>query len=166
MSKVLVTGTAGFIGYHLVNRLVREGHTVTGLDNINDYYDIRLKYDRLSEAGIVKDDIINALSKIIPKTPEGDSSAPHRIYNLGNNSPVQLTEFIRVIEKELKMKAQKIFLPMQPGDVQATWADVSSLNKLIDYYPETPIDIGIKNFVSWYRRYHSAKNHIKESSYL
>lgn len=349
MSKILVTGTAGFIGYHLVNRLIREGHTVTGLDNINDYYDVRLKYDRLADSGIVKDDIIynkevisnkypgysfikldledyeaveelfagsdfeyvinlaaqagvrysirnprayigsniagfanileacrkqsvrhlvyassssvyglnekmpfspddctdhpvslyaaskksnelmahtyshlyglhatgirlftaygpwgrpdmalyiftraisegkeiminnkgdmlrdftyiddiiNALIKVIPKAPEDGSSAPHRIYNLGNNSPVQLMEFIRIIEKELKMKAQKIFLPMQPGDVKATWADISSLNEIIDYYPETPIDEGVRNFVRWYKSYHSVKTHIGESSYL
>lgn len=349
MSRILVTGSAGFIGYHLVNRLIREGHSVTGLDNINDYYDIRLKYDRLAEAGIVKDnisynraltsnkypgytfikldledyeavemlfsssgfdyvinlaaqagvrysirnprayissniagfanileacrkqsvrhlvyassssvyglnekmpfstddctdhpvslyaaskktnelmahsyshlyglpatgirlftaygpwgrpdmalyiftraisegneiminnsgdmrrdftyidDIVNALSKVISKIPEDDSYAPHRIYNLGNNSPVQLMEFIRVLEQELKIKAKKKFLPMQPGDVQATWADISSLTELINYKPETPLELGVRNFVSWYKSYQTARIHVKESRHL
>ena len=349
MNRILVTGTAGFIGYHLVNLLISEGHTVTGLDNINDYYDIRLKYNRLAEAGIPKnkisynkpiasikhsdyrfvridlndhdaldklfissgfdyvinlaaqagvryslenpqayinsnivgfanileasrkhnikhlvyassssiyglnekmpysvednvdhpvslyaaskkanelmahsyshlyglpttglrfftvygpwgrpdmalyiftkaitegreilinndgdmkrdftyiDDIINALVLVIHKIPEGNpdwsakvpnpssSPAPYRIYNIGNNSPVSLLDFIETIENELGKKAKRKYVPMQPGDVHSTWADVSSLFQLINYVPVTPLDKGVRNFVEWFKNYH------------
>jgi len=349
MSKILITGTAGFIGFHLAKKLVDEGHEVTGLDSINDYYDVRLKYARLSETGIDKeklsdnkiigstkhpnyrfikldisdresldtlfeksgfdhvvnlaaqagvrysienpmayinsnilgfanileacrhnsvkhlvyassssvyglnekmpfstgdnvdhpislyaaskksnelmahtyshlyglpttglrfftvygpwgrpdmalyiftkaitegrkiqinnngdmqrdftyiDDIVNSLSRIIRNIPDGDpgwsgknpdpSSSPsaYRVYNIGNNSPVNLMDFVSAIEKELGREAEKEFLPMQAGDVKATWADVSSLIKTIDYKPGTPVSEGIKNFIAWYKEYH------------
>lgn len=348
MSKILITGTAGFIGFHLVNKLLAEGHTVTGLDNINDYYDVKLKYDRLAETGIHKEeigynkltqsskysgysftkldledsealsalfrssgfdyvvnlaaqagvrysienpavyinsniagfanileacrhnkvkhlvyassssvyglnekmpfsaddnvdhpislyaaskksnelmahtyshlfdlpttglrfftvygpwgrpdmalyiftkaitegrkiqinnngdmkrdftyvsDIVNSLSRLIPAVPAGNpewtgkepqpSSSParYRIYNIGNNAPVHLMDFVHAIEKELGMEASKEFLPMQPGDVPATWADVSSLNETINYKPSTSVREGIRNFVKWYKEY-------------
>ncbi|MDT8400332.1 MAG: NAD-dependent epimerase [Bacteroidales bacterium] len=348
MSKILITGAAGFIGFHLVNKLVAEGHTVTGLDNINDYYDVNLKYDRLAETGIKKEeteygrltpsskyqpysfikldledrealdrlfleagfdyvvnlaaqagvrysienpmayinsnivgfasileacrhnkirhlvyassssvyglnekmpfsaddnvdhpislyaaskksnelmahtyshlfdlpttglrfftvygpwgrpdmalyiftkaisegrkiqinnkgdmkrdftyvsDIVNSLSRIIHSIPEGypgwsgknpqpsSSPARYRIYNIGNNSPVQLMDFVNAIEKELGIEAKKEFLPMQPGDVPATWADVSSLIETIKYKPATPVKEGIRSFIKWYKEY-------------
>ncbi len=352
MSRILVTGAAGFIGFHLVNKLVSEGHDVTGLDNINDYYDINLKFARLRETGIDKheieyntpvfshnnpgyrfikldledknnidslfrslpfdyvvnlaaqagvrysienpmsyinsnivgfanileacrhnkikhlvyassssvyglnekmpfstsdnvdhpislyaaskksnelmahtyshlfnlpttglrfftvygpwgrpdmalylfteaitegreiqinnmgdmqrdftyiDDIINSLTRIINEVPEGNSDwsgmhpdpssspAPYRIYNIGNNSPVKLMDFVEAIEKELGIKAKKEFRPMQAGDVQATWADVNSLIETINYKPGTAVSTGIKNFVSWYKEYKGIK---------
>ena len=352
MSRILITGTAGFIGFHLVNKLISEGHKVTGLDNINDYYDVSLKYGRLAETGIRKedikynriinslkypdygfikldledkeslnnlfrssgfeyvvnlaaqagvrysidnpmayinsnivgfanileacrhnnikhlvyassssvyglnekmpfstednvdhpislyaaskksnelmahayshlfslpatglrfftvygpwgrpdmalyiftkaitegrkiqinnkgdmqrdftyiDDIINSLSRIIDIIPEGNpdwsginpkpssSPASYRLYNIGNNSPVKLMDFVEAIEKELGIKAKKEFLPMQPGDVPATWADVSSLIETINYTPATPVNEGIKKFVKWYKEYNDIK---------
>lgn len=348
MSKILITGTAGFIGFHLVNKLLAEGHSVTGLDNINDYYDVRLKYDRLAETGIAEEeigynkltqsskypgysftkldledreglsglfessgfdyvvnlaaqagvrysienpaayinsnivgfanileacrhnkvkhlvyassssvyglnekmpfsaddnvdhpislyaaskksnelmahtyshlfdlpttglrfftvygpwgrpdmalyiftkaitegkkiqinnngdmkrdftyvsDIVNSLARLIHSVPEGNpqwtgkdpqpssSPAKYRIYNIGNNSPVQLMDFVDAIEQELGMKAKKEFLPMQAGDVPATWADVTSLIRTINYKPSTPVKEGIRNFISWYKEY-------------
>ncbi|MEE4215726.1 MAG: NAD-dependent epimerase [Bacteroidales bacterium] len=348
MSKILITGTAGFIGFHLVNKLVAEGHTVTGLDNINDYYDVKLKYDRLAETGIQKEaiaynkltqsikhpgysftrldledsealsalfgssgfdyvvnlaaqagvrysienpsvyinsnivgfanileacrhnkvkhlvyassssvyglnekmpfsaddnvdhpislyaaskksnelmahtyshlfdlpttglrfftvygpwgrpdmalyiftkaitegrkiqinnngdmkrdftyvsDIVNSLSRLIPAVPAGNtewtgkepqpssSPAKYRIYNIGNNAPVHLMDFVDAIEQELGMEASKEFLPMQAGDVPATWADVSSLIETINYKPSTSVREGIRNFVRWYKEY-------------
>ena len=82
------------------------------------------------------------------------SKAPYKIYNIGNSSPVKLMDFIEAIENELGRKATKNLLPMQPGDVPATWADVSDLVTNLDYKPDTSIQQGIKNFVSWYREFY------------
>jgi UDP-glucuronate 4-epimerase len=347
--KILVTGTAGFIGYHLVKKLVAEGHEIVGLDCINDYYDIKLKFGRLKESGIngesiennrlmqsstypnyrfiklsledreplyhlfdqekfdkvinlaaqagvryslenphsyidsnivgfmnileasrhnsVKhliyassssvyglnetmpfstrhnvdhpisiyaatkksnelmahtysylfnlpttglrfftvygpwgrpdmalflftkaifhnepidlfnngnmlrdftyvDDIVNGIDRIKDKTPGPDtnwtgmapdpssSKAPYQIYNIGNNHPVQLLDFIEALENTLGKKAIKKLLPMQPGDVPATFADVSGLVQDFGYKPDTSYTEGIKRFVKWYRDFY------------
>jgi UDP-glucuronate 4-epimerase len=81
------------------------------------------------------------------------SKAPYRIYNIGNNSPVKLLDFIELIEKCVGKEAKKRFLPMQDGDVSKTYADVSHLIKDLDYRPNTPIEIGVENFVNWYREF-------------
>ena len=350
--KVLVTGTAGFIGFHLANRLIKEGYEVTGLDSINDYYDVNLKYSRLVEAGIQRGDvaynklvssgkhtnyqfiqlkledreplmqlfatqqfdtvvnlaaqagvrysltnphayidanvvgfmnvleacrhngvkhlayastssvyglntgmpfstaqnvdhpmtlyaaskksnelmahvyshlfglpttglrfftvygpwgrpdmalflftkamledrpidvfnhgdmqrdftyvgdIVEGLVRVVknPATsnPEWDtvnvpadsSSAPYRIYNIGNNAPVKLSEFIDAIEDKLGKKAQRNLLPIQPGDVPKTYADVTGLMNDLGYKPETTIREGINNFIDWYLAYYGNK---------
>lgn len=337
--KILITGTAGFIGFHLARRLVKEGYSVLGLDNINEYYDVKLKYSRLKETGIqgIKsqnskvgstefenydfvwmdltdrrgmkdlfsdeqfdmvihlaaqpgvrhslenpfayidsnisgflnilegcrhnrihhliyassssvygvndkipfqasdsvdhpvslyaatkksnelmaytyshlygipatglrfftvygpwgrpdmayfkfanlmtsgkpidvynhgemyrdftyvDDIVESIVRLIPKAPgngDGDASAPHRLFNIGHGSPVNLMEFIDTLEKSLGIKAKKNMLPMQPGDVPRTWADVDDLFELIDYKPKVTVDKGIEKFVEWYRNYY------------
>lgn len=347
--KILVTGTAGFIGFHVANRLIHDGYTVIGLDSINDYYDTALKYDRLKQHGIepahiqynkvvqsnvhanysfvqirledkvsmdtffsnqefdivinlaaqagvryslanpqayidsnivgftnilegcrhtkVKhlvyassssvyglngsvpfsteqnvdhpislyaaskksnelmahvyshlfglpttglrfftvygpwgrpdmalfifaksilerkpiqvfnngdmvrdftyvDDIVNGVTRVMtsistanpywnPQSPSSStSSAPYRIYNIGNNSPVRLLDFITAIEKELGMEAIKEFQPLQPGDVPSTYADVSDLVADLGYKPGTTIEKGIKEFIGWYRAYY------------
>ncbi len=348
--KILVTGAAGFIGYHLVNRLIRDGHEIVGLDCINDYYDVKLKYSRLLECGInidnidygkvvhsskylnyrfVKiklednpaidelfkkekfdrvcnlaaqagvryslthprvyvesnmlgflnileacrnydvnhlvyassssvyglnakmpfstsdnvdhpislyaaskksnelmahtysnlfnlpttglrffsvygpwgrpdmalflftkaiienkpidvynngemkrdftyiDDIVEGICRVIDCIPKSDpewsgfdpcpstSPAPYKIFNIGNNSPVRLLDFIEIIENELGKKAEKIFLPMQPGDVAASWADVSDLMNYIHYKPNTSVADGIRCFIKWYKSYYN-----------
>ncbi len=345
----LVTGTAGFIGFHLVHRLLADGHTVTGIDQINDYYDQRLKYDRLAETGILQEDVerggevqsgkhegysfyrldledrealfrvfkekkpdvvihlaaqagvryslthpytyldsnilgfmnileacrarpvkhlvyassssVYGLNKKMPfsvheaadhpvslyavtkksnemmahsyshlfgipttglrfftvygpwgrpdmalflfterilagkpidvynygnmerdftyvddivagiiaisgNPPEGDpqwngenpdpasSPAPYRLLNIGNSSPVKLMDFIRALEDTLGKKAILNKMPMQAGDVPATWADVSDLTHLTGYKPSTDVETGIRNFVEWYRKYY------------
>ena len=350
MNKILVTGTAGFIGYHLANRLLEEGYEVTGLDSINSYYDTRLKYDRLSQAGInpneiaknrassshkypdyrffqmeledrdaifqlfkeerfdgvvhlaaqagvryslshpeayiqsningflnileacrkypVKnliyassssvyglnasypfsvqsnvdhpvslyaaskksnelmahtyshlfgiptiglrfftvygpwgrpdmalflftrailkgdpirvfnhgkmerdftyiDDIVSGITRMIPgparpssswnpANPDpSSSSAPYRIYNIGNNAPVKLLDFITAVEQATGKKADMIMEPMQPGDVEKTWADVEALSEDYGYRPNTPVHEGIERFVKWYRDYYN-----------
>lgn len=349
MKRVLITGTAGFIGFHLARRLVDQGYQVTGLDIINDYYDVNLKYDRLALSGISRDqisynhlvsstssdnyqfiqlkledrdaifdlfasqkfdvvvnlaaqagvryslthpqvyldsnitgflnileacrrypvknliyassssvyglnklmpfavssnvdhpvslyaaskksnelmahtyshlfgiptiglrfftvygpwgrpdmalflftkailadepiqvfnhgkmerdftyidDIVGGIEKMVPQAPEPGaswdpenpdpsfSSAPYKIHNIGNSSPEKLTDFIEAIEKALGLKAKKEMMPIQPGDVEKTWADVSSLKKDYAYNPGTPVATGIERFVEWYREYY------------
>lgn len=350
--KILVTGTAGFIGFHLANRLAERGDEVVGLDSINDYYDVRLKYARLKEAGIAEkditygkyvksskynnyqfvqlkledrealfdlfkeqqfdavcnlaaqagvryslenpyayidsnivgflnilegcrqyhvdnlcfassssvyglntkvpfstkdnvdhpvslyaatkkadevmahtyshlygiratglrfftvygpwgrpdmayykfvkaaledkpievynngkmqrdftyiDDIIEGVIRVIdnPAEPSIDfatnpspdrSSAPYRIYNIGNNHPVQLLDFIAIIETILNKKIEKHFLPMQKGDVIATYADIEDIESEMDFRPSIKIKIGIQRFIRWYTYY--SKNNI------
>ena len=112
------------------------------------------------------DDIVQAVAKLIDKIPQPDNAwngmdpnpatsyAPYRLYNIGNNNPVSLMEFIRSIERATQKKAHLNFLPMQPGDVKQTYADVSDLEKIINYRPSTPLDKGIKEFVNWYKDYY------------
>ncbi|MGI8952525.1 MAG: NAD-dependent epimerase [Chitinophagaceae bacterium] len=348
--KILVTGTAGFIGFHLANRLINAGHIVTGLDSINDYYDINLKYNRLSFAGIstqfisynkkiistknenyffyqllledkenlqnifkteqfdivinlaaqagvryslvnpqayvnsniigflnileccryhqIKhliyassssvyglndkipfstlqntdhpvslyaaskksnelmvhvyshlfnlpvtgfrfftvygpwgrpdmalfiftksiienkpiqlfnngnmlrdftyvDDVVEGIVRVMHHAPEpsanwhysdseiSSSSAAYKIYNIGNNAAVLLLDFVKAIEKELGIEAIKEYLPMQPGDVAATFADVNDLVKKFNYKPSTSIQYGIREFIKWYKSYYN-----------
>lgn len=349
--KILITGTAGFIGFHLANRMLREGHEVVGLDSINDYYDVNLKYSRLSETGIERsdivygktvkskkypayrfirlrledreelnrlfnvehfdrvcnlaaqagvrysltnphayidsniigfinileacrhhdvkhlvyassssvyglngkipfseqdnvdhpislyaaskksnelmahtyshlfnlpttglrfftvygpwgrpdmalfiftkaisegkpvqvfnngemerdftyiDDIIEGIYRILMNNPpEGNpdwqkmaqepssSIAPYRIYNIGNNNPVRLMDFVNAIENHLGKKAVIEYKPMQPGDVAKTWAETKDLKKDFMYKPDTSVDMGIEHFINWYKRYYN-----------
>ena len=349
MKKVLITGTAGFIGFHLARKLVDQGFYVTGLDIINDYYDVDLKYDRLEQSGISRDyigynqvvtssksenyqfiqlkledrealmelfanrqfdvvvnlaaqagvryslthpqayvdsnitgflnileacrhhpvenliyassssvyglnkkmpfsvssnvdhpvslyatskksnelmahtyshlfgiptiglrfftvygpwgrpdmalflftkailagepiqvfnhgkmerdftyvdDIVGGIERMVshphiqgegwePESPDPSfSSAPYKIHNIGNSNPVKLTAFIEAIEKELGKKAEWQMMPLQQGDVERTWADVSSLKSDYNYNPATPVETGIKRFIEWYRTYY------------
>ena len=85
--------------------------------------------------------------------------APFRLVNIGNSQPEQLTDFIRAIEKSLGIVAEKNFMPMQPGDVPATWADTSLLELLTGYRQKTNIDVGVARFVEWYRDYYSIKDY-------
>ncbi len=87
----------------------------------------------------------------------GSSRAPYRIYNIGNHTPVELGYFIEVLEKALGMEAQKEYLPMQPGDVPATYADVEALAQAVGFAPKTPIEEGIARFVDWYQRYRAGE---------
>ena len=347
MSKVLITGSAGFIGFHLSKLLVSEGYNVVGLDNINDYYDVNLKYGRLQESGIKKekieynniveselfpsykfiklnledqenlnqlfenekfdlvvnlaaqagvryslenphayinsniigftnileacrhnsikhlvyassssvyglnkkmpfstndnvdhpislyaaskksnelmahtysylfnipttglrfftvygpwgrpdmalflftkaiiegkpidvynngnmerdftyiDDIVNGIVKVLENPSKGKdkienpstSISPYKVYNIGNSTPVKLMDFINAIEKSLGIKAEKNMMPIQPGDVEKTWADVSGLMSDLDYKPNTEIKIGVEKFIKWYKSYYSS----------
>ena len=112
------------------------------------------------------DDIIEGVVRLIPKPPKpdpewdaenpdpGTSSAPYKIYNIGNNNPVKLTRFIEVIEEKLGKKAIKEYLPMQPGDVPATYADVDDLMSDVGFKPSTSIEEGVGRFVDWYKEYY------------
>lgn len=88
------------------------------------------------------------------KPDPGTSLAPYRIYNIGNNQPVELMRFIEILEENLGKKADKNFLPLQAGDVPATYANVEDLVNDVNYKPEMPIETGISNFVKWYRDYY------------
>jgi UDP-glucuronate 4-epimerase len=88
-------------------------------------------------------------------TPDpGTSYAPYRVYNIGNNQPVELNAFIQTIEEVLGVKATKEYLDMQPGDVPATYADVADLTADVGFKPSTPIRVGIERFIRWYKEYY------------
>jgi UDP-glucuronate 4-epimerase len=90
-------------------------------------------------------------------TPDpGTSKAPYRLYNIGNQQPVELMDYIGAVEKALGKKAEKNLLPLQPGDVPDTWADTTDLANDVGYQPATPVDVGVKNFVDWYLEFYNA----------
>ena len=88
------------------------------------------------------------------KPDPGTSKAPYRVYNIGNNNPVHLLTFIETLENALGKKAEKNMLPLQPGDVPATYANVDDLVKDMGYKPATPLEMGIQNFVNWYKDFY------------
>ena len=112
------------------------------------------------------DDIIESITRIINKIPSPDqkfdylnpqnssSWCPYKIFNIGNSNTINLMQYIECIEKTLGKKANKIFLPMQPGDVEATYADTSLIESWINFKPSTKIEKGIKEFVKWYLNYY------------
>ncbi len=114
------------------------------------------------------DDIVEAVVRIGARIPAPDphwsgqapdaasSSAPYRLYNIGNNAPIKLMRLIEVIEQATGKSAVKTMLPIQPGDVPSTYADVSDLARDADFAPRTPIETGVARFVDWYRSYHGA----------
>jgi UDP-glucuronate 4-epimerase len=115
------------------------------------------------------DDIVESISRLIPKVaapnpawnglkPDPASSfAPYKVFNIGNNNPVNLLDFIKTIEEKLKRKAVKNFMPLQDGDVPSTYADVEDLIKEVAFKPSTPIEVGVSRFVDWYLEYYKIK---------
>ena len=113
------------------------------------------------------DDIIEGVVRVMARLPEpnpawrgdnpdpGTSYAPYKLYNIGNNNPVELLEFISEIETALGREAQKEFLDLQPGDVPATYADVDDLMQDVGFKPETSIATGIRQFIEWYQDYYA-----------
>src|SRR5262245_49516401 len=108
------------------------------------------------------DDVVEALVRLVPMPPvaNGDapdpstSRAPWRVHNIGNRNPIAITEVVRLLEEAIGRKAVKVLEPLQPGDVTATYADVTSLEAAVDFRPNTPIEEGIARFVAWYKNYH------------
>ncbi|MEX0717776.1 MAG: NAD-dependent epimerase [Planctomycetaceae bacterium] len=110
------------------------------------------------------DDIAEGVLRIVDRVPVSDpdpgaSDAPYRLYNIGNNQPVELMRMIEVLEQCLARKARKNFLPLQPGDMPETYADVTELLQDVGFRPRTPIEEGISRFADWYLEYHRAEGH-------
>jgi UDP-glucuronate 4-epimerase len=120
------------------------------------------------------DDIVEGVVRTMDHTAEpnedwdaanpdpGTSKAPYRLYNIGNQQPVELMDYIGAIEKTLGKKAEMNLLPLQPGDVPDTWADTESLANDVGYQPSTTIEVGVKNFVEWYLEFY--KDELKQSA--
>lgn len=109
------------------------------------------------------DDVVEGMIRLLPVAPapaedwreRPDASfAPFRLYNIGNRSPVRLLDFIGILERLLNVTADKEFLPMQPGDVHTTYADVDALSRAVGFSPDTPLETGLARFVEWYRSYY------------
>ena len=111
------------------------------------------------------DDIVKGIISVIDNPAESSpnfvtnplpnySSAPYKIYNIGNNSPIKLMDFIVAIEKKIGKKVKKNFMEIQPGDVPETYADVRDLENDFNYKPNTSIDFGISKFIDWYKNYY------------
>ena len=123
-------------------------------------------YGKMERDFTYVDDIVEGISKLLPLAPISNeswneqtddlssSSAPYKIYNIGNNQPVKLEKFISVLENTLGVEAEKNYMEMQPGDVLRTYADVSDLEKDIDFKPSTTIEAGLGKFVEWYEGYY------------
>jgi UDP-glucuronate 4-epimerase len=113
------------------------------------------------------DDIVEGVVRVLEKIPEpnsllsgstpapSNSKAPYKLYNIGNNHPVELIHFIEVLENCLGLKAEKNMLQLQPGDLSITYADVDDLTRDVGFRPNTPIEVGIERFVTWYRSYYN-----------
>jgi UDP-glucuronate 4-epimerase len=106
------------------------------------------------------DDVVEAITRIIPQPPSLNGQSPYKIYNLGNNQPVELNQFIATIETIMGKSAQKNLLPMQPGDVMSTYADIQESITDFDFQPSTSIAQGLENFVSWYQEYYQASSRV------
>lgn len=101
------------------------------------------------------DDIVKGIEAMLFYPPMADENEVNfKVYNIGNNHPESLMDFVRVLEKNLRVKAKIEFLPMQPGDVYQTYADVSELSKDFGFKPDTPLNEGIKQFINWYKGYY------------
>jgi UDP-glucuronate 4-epimerase len=109
--------------------------------------------------------IVRSLDRVAQPNPAwsgdapdpGTSRAPYRIYNIGNQLPIDLLRYIELLEEALGRKAQMNLLPLQPGDVPDTWADVENLVEDVGYRPQTPVELGIRRFVEWYVDYYGVK---------
>jgi UDP-glucuronate 4-epimerase len=115
------------------------------------------------------DDIVEGVVRVLDRVAQpdpnwdserpdpGSSRAPYRLYNIGSNRPIDLLRYVEVLEQCLDRKVEKIMLPMQPGDVADTFADVRELIEDVGYKPSTPIEVGVRKFVDWYREYYRVR---------
>ncbi len=102
------------------------------------------------------DDIVEGVIRVLdkPATPSANTGTPYRLFNIGNNQPEKLMDFIGLLESAIGKTTQKEFLPMQAGDVKATYADTSALEAWVGFKPNTPLNVGVDKFVEWYQSYH------------
>jgi UDP-glucuronate 4-epimerase len=152
------------MAYFTFTKAILEGRPI----DVYNYGHLKLDFTYI-------DDIVEGIGRVLDRPPTvlGPSSvvmtrdgmtkvestptrggAPYRLHNIGNHTPVDLLFFIEVLEKALGKKAVKNLLPMQPGDVVETFADVSALVRDVGFSPSTPIEVGIQRFVDWYRDYY------------
>jgi UDP-glucuronate 4-epimerase len=139
----------------LFTRNILEGKPIDVFNNGHHKRDFTFVED-------IAEGVVRASERVAQPDPKwnGDapdpscSSAPFRLYNIGNNDPVQLMRYIEVIEECIGSKAQKNFLPMQPGDVPETYADIDDLVRDVGYRPATPIEVGVRRFVDWFCDYY------------
>jgi UDP-glucuronate 4-epimerase len=116
------------------------------------------------------DDIVEGVIRVLekPATPDAKfdarrpdpatSTAPYRVFNIGNGNPTQLMDYIGALETALGVRARKNFMPMQPGDVPATSADTSELGKWVGFQPDTKVTVGVQKFAEWYLSYFAKKS--------
>lgn len=110
--------------------------------------------DDIVQGVIRTNDTIPSARPVDNEASNAETAAPYRIYNIGNNQPVELMHLIETLEAALGRKAEKNMLPMQPGDVPATFADIDALQRDVGFRPSTPIEVGVRRFVDWYNSYH------------
>lgn len=161
--NIPTTGLRFFTVYGPMGRPDMAYYSFTNKIVNNEPIDIYNNGDMLRDFTYV-DDIVQGIIHLINKPPKAnpewnenlisESWAPYKIYNIGNNQPVKLLDFIETLEKHIGIKAKKNFKSMQPGDVQKTYADVTDLERDIDFKPTTSIDKGLKRFVDWYKEYY------------
>lgn len=113
--------------------------------------------DDIVEGVIRTNDTIPTSLPVSESDDDSHTAAPYRVYNIGNNQPVELLYLIETLEKAIGIPAQKNMLPMQPGDVPATFADIAALQRDVGFKPDTPIEVGVQRFVEWYKSYHNVK---------
>ncbi|MEQ8192037.1 MAG: NAD-dependent epimerase [Candidatus Eremiobacterota bacterium] len=132
------------MAYYSFTKAILEGQPIKIFNNGDMYRDFTYI-----------DDIITGIVNVLPHPPMKDENgAPYKIYNIGNNKPEKLMVFIHTLEKCLGREAIKKYYPMQAGDVYQTYADVTDLMNDFDFKPDTPISVGLKRFVEWYREYY------------
>ncbi|MGB6116886.1 MAG: NAD-dependent epimerase/dehydratase family protein, partial [Mesorhizobium sp.] len=132
-------------------KAILEGKPISVFNNGNHTRDFTYVED-------IAEGVIRASDAVAQPNPDWDgdnpdpatSRAPFRIYNIGNNNPVRLSEYISALEEALGRKAERKLLPLQPGDVPDTFADVSDLVSQLGYKPSTPVAVGVRRFVDWY----------------
>jgi UDP-glucuronate 4-epimerase len=143
------------MAYFLFTKAITEGRAI----DVYNYGEMKRDFTYI-------DDVVEGITRVMERPPSPDpkwscdapdpatSFAPYRLYNIGNNAPVELLRFISVLEERLGREAVKNLLPMQPGDVPATFADVDDLMRDTGFRPSTPIEEGLARFVEWYRDYY------------
>jgi len=143
------------MAYFLFTRAILNGDPIKVYNHGNMKRDFTYIDDIVEGVVRVMDRVSTPDPEWAPEAPcPATSCAPYRLYNIGNNQPVSLMDFIEAIEKALGKKAEKTFLPMQPGDVPATWADIDNLQQATGFSPAVSLENGIKEFVAWYLDYY------------
>jgi len=132
------------MAYFKFTRAIEAGETIKVFNHGNMYRD----FTHI-------DDIVEGVVRLLPHIPKQDENgAAYKIYNIGNNQPEKLMDFIEILEDAIGKRAEKEFLPMQPGDVYQTYADVTDLMADVGFKPETSLRQGIGRFMDWYKEYY------------